>query len=113
MPGVRRQAQEGVLPGGDRLQGLGLLPHGQPEERHGRGSGDQGQGQVARRVLLLYPGLRQQQPHSRQDKRTAPPPSPPPLPRTRAAPTAQQTSQPPRRPSPPSPHPRARRSPKL
>ena len=47
MPGVRRQAQEGVLPGGDRLQGLGLLPHGQPEKRHGRGSGDQGEGQVA------------------------------------------------------------------
>ena len=28
---VRRQAQEGVLPGGDRLQGLGLLPYGLKE----------------------------------------------------------------------------------
>src|SRR6476619_2714162 len=69
MPSVRRQAQEGVLPGGDRLQGLGLLPHGQPEERHGRGSGHQGQGQVACRVLLLYLGLRQKQRHGGQARR--------------------------------------------
>ncbi len=37
---LRRQAPQGVLPGRDRVQGLGLLPHGQPEQLGRRGTAD-------------------------------------------------------------------------
>jgi len=74
---LRRPAQEGVLCGRDRLQGLGLLlPHGQPERFPRRRPGGQGQGQVVERVVLFL------------------------LRRTPAAATARRTRRPPRRPSP-------------
>ena len=47
------RAPQGVLPGGDRVQGFGLLPDGQPEGRYGLGSGVRHEeGQAAERFVL-------------------------------------------------------------
>ena len=56
-------------PVGIVFKGSGFYRTDSRNERRGRGSGDQGQGQVACRVLLLDLGLRQQQRHGGQASR--------------------------------------------
>ena len=62
---VRRQAQEGVLRGGDRLQGFGLLPYGL-KERLGCGGQGQAVGRFFRQDALDRIGLLQRQWFARQ-----------------------------------------------